>query len=205
MLDNQSVRAGMARVVQPVARALLAVGLTPDAVTIIGSVGFSASALYFLPRGQFLAALLVCSCFAFSDMLDGTMARLSGSTGKWGAFLDSTLDRVGDGAMFSGLLIYFVRIDSPWMVGVTVACLIGGTLVSYTKARAEGLGAQCTVGIAGRSERMIIVAIGALLAGLNVPNAMQIALVLLAVLTVFTVGQRMVAVHQAFARESSAP
>ena len=205
MLDNRSVRNGMARVIQPVARALLAIGLTPDAVTVIGAVGLSASALYFLPRGQFGLGLIICLAFGFSDMLDGTMARLTGTTGKWGAFLDSSLDRLADGAVFTALLIYFVRTDSPWIVAATVVCLIGGTLVSYTKARAEGLGVECTVGIAGRSERLIIAAVGVLLAALNVPYGLQAALVILAVLTVITVLQRMVAVHQTIGREGSTP
>ena len=204
MLDNRSVRNGMARVVQPVARGLLAVGVSPDAVTIVGAVGLSASALYFLPRGQFGLALIVSLCFAFSDLLDGTMARLSGSSGKWGAFLDSTLDRLGDAAVFTGLLIYFVRTDSPWIVAASAACLIGGALVSYAKARAEGLGVECTVGIAGRSERLIIAGVGALLAALNVTYGLQVCLVVLAVLTIITVIQRMVDVHRSLSGAASA-
>jgi CDP-diacylglycerol--glycerol-3-phosphate 3-phosphatidyltransferase len=204
MLDNRSVRNGVARVVQPVARGLLAVGVTPDAVTIVGAVGLSATTLYFLPRGQFALGLIVSLCFAFSDLLDGTMARLSGSTGKWGAFLDSTLDRLADAAVFTGLLIYFVRTDSPWIVAACAACLIGGVLVSYSKARAEGLGVECTVGIAGRSERLIIAAIGVLLAALNVTYGLQVCLVILALLTIITVIQRMVDVHRSLRREAAA-
>ena len=89
----------------PIANALLRVGVTPDAVTIVGTIGVSAGALWFFPRGQFFVGVLFITAFVFSDMIDGNMARSSGQSSKWGAFLDSTLDRIADAAIFGGLVL----------------------------------------------------------------------------------------------------
>ena len=110
---------------------------------MIGTVGTSVAALYFFPRGELLVGTLVICLFVFSDSLDGTMARLAGRPSTWGAFLDSTLDRVADAAIFCGLALWFAGDgDDPTMAAVTLAALVGGLLVSYARARAEGLGAD---------------------------------------------------------------
>lgn len=196
MLNQTNARSVAAHVVDPVAKGLLKIGLTPDAITWIGTIGVSAAAFVFFPRGEFLIGTLVITLFIFSDMLDGTMARLSGRSGNWGAFLDSTLDRIADGAIFASLVIYFASTEQWWLVGATTTCLIGGTIVSYAKARAEGLGMTCNVGIAERTERLLLVLIPTFLAGLGVPYIQSAALWLLALLTVVTVLQRMAHVHQ---------
>ncbi|HQG11091.1 MAG TPA: CDP-alcohol phosphatidyltransferase family protein, partial [Dermatophilaceae bacterium] len=100
---NRLLRASWTKVMTPIAKAFLAIGLTPDAVTIIGTLAVCVSALAFYPRGEFLTGTLLITLFIFSDNVDGVMARLSGRQGVWGAFLDSTLDRVGDAAIFGGL------------------------------------------------------------------------------------------------------
>ncbi len=196
MLNQTGARGVMAHAIDPIAKGLLKIGLTPDAVTIIGTVGAASGALIFFTRGSFWIGTLVIAAFILSDMLDGAMARLSGRSGKWGAFLDSTLDRVADGAIFVSLLIFFSRTDQWGMVAATTICLIGGTVISYAKARAEGLGMTCNVGFAERTERLLIVLIPTFLAGVGVPFIQPIALWALAVLTLLTVGQRMVHVYK---------
>lgn len=191
MLNQTNARQGVAKVAEPVARGLLRLGISPDAVTIVGTVATSAAALWFFPRGQFVPGVLVIVLFIFSDMLDGTMARLSGRQGDWGAFLDSTLDRIADGAIFAALLVWAVRTQSEWTQAAAVTCLVGGQVISYAKARAQSLGYTCDVGFAERTERLIIALLGAFLYGLGVPYVLPAALWVLAVLSVVTVYQRM--------------
>ena len=122
---------------------------------------------------------------------------MTGSNRRWGAFLDSTLDRVGDGAIFGGLVWWYCRYgNEPWLAGLALACLIGGMVVSYAKARAEGLGMTCDVGIAERPERLVIILATTGLSGLGVPFIAAIGLWGLAVATLITVGQRMAEVHR---------
>lgn len=190
MLNNADVRKAVAHVIDPVAKRLLAVGITPDAVTYVGAAGTVAAALWFFPRGQFVAGVLVILLFVFSDLLDGTMARLSGRSGPWGNFLDSTLDRVADGAVFGAILIYFATRGEALATAAGWVCLVGGFTISYSKARAESVGATANVGIAERAERLIVVMVAAFLQGLGVSWALPAALTILAVLTIITVAQR---------------
>jgi CDP-diacylglycerol--glycerol-3-phosphate 3-phosphatidyltransferase len=189
-------KAFVTRVLTPVARALLAVGVSPDVITFIGTIGVSTAALAFYPRGEFLVGTLVITAFVFSDTLDGTMARLSGRSSVWGAFLDSTLDRVADACIFAALLWWFVSDDQLPLAGATLVCLIGGMVVSYAKARAEGLAMTANVGIAERSERLVTVLVATGLAGFGVPYVQAVALWVLAVATVVTVAQRMITVRR---------
>ena len=186
------------RLFTPVARALLAMGVSPDVITWLGTTGVCVGAFAFYPRGKFLAGTLVITAFVFSDTLDGTMARLSGRSSRWGAFLDSTLDRVADASVFGALLLWFAGPGhDPRLVAATMVCLIGGAVVSYTKARAEGLGLTANVGIAERSERLVIVLVATGLSGLfGVPWLQAVGLWVLAVATVVTVGQRMAEVRR---------
>jgi CDP-diacylglycerol--glycerol-3-phosphate 3-phosphatidyltransferase len=186
------------RLLTPPARLLLAIGIGPDVVTWIGTIGVTAAAFAFYPRGELFVGTVVITAFIFSDTLDGTMARLSGRSSRWGAFLDSTLDRVGDAAIFTALLWWFVgRGNQPWLAGVTAVCLIGGAVVSYAKARAEGLGMTCDVGIAERSERLVVALVATGLAGLFHATWIQgVGLTVLAAATLVTVVQRLVHVHR---------
>jgi CDP-diacylglycerol--glycerol-3-phosphate 3-phosphatidyltransferase len=125
------------------------------------------------------------------------MARLSGRSSKWGAFLDSTLDRVSDSAVFVGLALWFAgEGDQLALVWASLICLVGGLLVSYTRARAEGLGLDGNVGLAERTERLIAVLTAAALSGLGVPYVLAVTLWLLGAATWFTVGQRMLHVRR---------
>lgn len=199
MLNQTNARKIAAHVIDPVARGLLSLKITPDMVTIVGTIGVTVASFVFLTRGMWVAGVLVISAFIFSDMLDGTMARLSGRSGKWGAFLDSSLDRVADAAIFSSLLIFFVSTGQSALVAAATICLIGGALVSYAKARAEGLGMTCNVGFAERTERLILVLVPTFL-GTWVPYLQAVALWVLAALTVLTVFQRFAHVYRQASR-----
>ena len=143
---------------------------------------------------------MVCTGFVFTDMLDGILARIKGTTGAWGAFLDSTLDRVADASVFAGLAAWVVYGGhSRLLAGVAMFCLVTGALISYAKARAEGLGIRCDVGIAERTERLVIGLVAAGLTGLGVPYVLAAGLWMLAVLSTVTLAQRVLAVRQATA------
>ena len=196
MLNQTNARAVVGHVIDPIASSLVKAGVSPDTVTIVGTVGVSLSALIFFPGGHFIAGVLIIMLFIFSDMIDGAMARMSGRSGPWGAFLDSTLDRVADGFVFGSILIWAARSQSNWTVAAALICLVGGALISYAKARAEGLGLDCNVGIAERTERLILILLAAFVAGFGVPYVLPAALWLLAALTVVTVYQRIAHVRR---------
>lgn len=194
------LRPAIARVLAPVGRALARTPVTPNAVTIIGTLGVSAGALALFPTGHLFAGTMVCTFFVFADMLDGTLARIKGTTGAWGAFVDSTLDRVADASIFAGIAAWAVLSGhSRLLAGLAIFCLVAGALVSYAKARAEGLGVRCDVGIAERPERLVIGLVVIGLTGLGVPYVLAAGLWLLAVLSTVTLAQRVLAVRQATA------
>ena len=188
----------------PVANLLLRLGVTPDQVTVVGTLGVVVSALWFFPRGQLLIGVLVITAFVFSDLLDGYMARKSGTTSSWGAFLDSTLDRFGDAAIFGGLLLYYVGPHAETMLGeptlyvyVSLACLVLGSVTSYVRARAESLGMTAKVGIAERAERLVLILVATGFNGIfGLPILTELALWLLAAASGITVIQRIIVVRQ---------
>jgi len=192
------LRAGLTRLFTPVADVLLRWGVSPDAVTIVGTLGVAVAALWLFPLGHLFAGTLVITAFVFSDSLDGVMARRSGRASDWGAFLDSTLDRVADAAVFGGLVLYFVlRTDDHLGAGLAVACLALGALVPYARARAESLGMTADVGIAERADRLLAVLVATFLVGLGLPRAVLVTILgLLAVASAVTVVQRMQTVHR---------
>ena len=186
------------RVLTPVVEALARTPVTPNAITVTGAVGMAAGALWLFPTGHLFAGTVVCTIFVLSDMLDGALARVKGTTGAWGAFLDSTLDRIADAAVFAGLTVWLARGGrQPVLAGVTLYCLVAGVMVSYARARAEGLGVRADVGVAERTERLIIVLVSAGLTGLGVPFVLPVGLWALAVLSTITFGQRVLVVRQA--------
>ncbi len=188
----------------PLADLLLRLGVKPDWVTWVGTIGVSAGALWFFPRGQFFIGVLVITAFVFSDIMDGYMARKSGQSSKWGAFLDSSLDRVADAAVFAGLVIYYSREGAETDLGgadlylyLSLACLVLGNLTSYTRARAEGLGMTAKGGIAERADRLVAILVMTGLAGLfDLPVLREITLWALALASLITVFQRMAIVHK---------
>ena len=196
------LRPALSRLLTPLADALARTPVTPNAITITGTAGVVAGALWLFPIGHLFAGTMVCTGFVLADMLDGLLARVKGTSGTWGAFLDSTLDRIGDAAVFAGLTIWLVRTHQLPLAGVGLFCLVVGGLVSYAKARAEGLGIKCDVGVAERTERLLITLVAAGLTGLGVPYVLAIGLWALAVLSVVTLGQRVDAVRRAAAQTS---
>jgi CDP-diacylglycerol--glycerol-3-phosphate 3-phosphatidyltransferase len=192
------LRPALSRLLTPVGEALARTPVTPNAITVTGTVGVAAGALWLFPTGHLFAGTVVCTIFVLADMLDGALARAAGTTGAWGAFLDSTLDRVGDAAVFAGLAVWLARGGhQPLLAGVTLYCLVAGVMVSYARARAEGLGVRADVGVAERSERLVIVLVSAGLTGLGVPFVLAVGLWALAVLSTITFGQRVLAVRRA--------
>lgn len=187
------LRPVIARLLAPLGRALARVGLTPNTVTFLGTAGVVASSLYFYPRGELLAGTLVVTVFALFDMLDGAVARASDAASRWGAFLDSTLDRLADAAVLSGLILWFMGGgEDGTLAALTLFCLVTGFGVSYVKARAEALGANCDVGIAERTERLIVLLTAVGLSGLGVPFALPIGLSALALISAITIAQRLI-------------
>ena len=194
---NRYARALVTKVFTPTARLLLRLGISPDVVTLVGTLGVCVGALAFYPRHEFFWGTIVITAFVFSDTLDGTMARLSGRSGNWGAFLDSTLDRIADAAIFGGLVLWYAGEGNALMAGLALACLILGFVVSYARARAEGLDMTANVGIAERAERLVAVLLATGLVGLGVPEILlTVVLALLAVASFITVCQRVLTVRR---------
>ncbi|MGA8994045.1 MAG: CDP-alcohol phosphatidyltransferase family protein [Nocardioidaceae bacterium] len=186
-------RAFWTKVVSPAAHLFLRLGISPDAVTLVGTLGVCAGALVFFPRGQLLVGVLVVTAFVFSDLVDGHMARISGQSSAWGAFLDSTLDRFGDAAIFAGLAMYYVGPgDSEPLAALAIYCLVMGSVTSYARARAESLGMDARGGIAERADRLVAILVMTGLADLlDLPVLIPITLAVLAVASTITVVQRM--------------
>lgn len=194
---NRFARAFFTRLLSPVAALLLRAGVSPDVVTLVGTFGVCAGALAFYPTGHLLIGTLVITAFVFSDTVDGIMARASGRSSSWGAYLDSTLDRVGDGAIFGGLVLWFLGRGDDTLTGtLALACLVLGAVVSYAKARAEGLGMTANVGIAERADRLVAVLVTTGLVGFGLPDiVLTVVLALLALASLVTVVQRMLNVR----------
>jgi CDP-diacylglycerol--glycerol-3-phosphate 3-phosphatidyltransferase len=190
-------RGAWAKILGPIARFLIRRGVSPDLVTLVGTVGVMAGALICFPQGWLWQGVVVITVFVFSDMVDGQMAKLGGTASKWGAFLDSSLDRLGDAAVFGGILLYFVSAyDSLLWASVALAGLVFGQVTSYVKARAESLGFTAGGGLAARADRLLVILVGALLAGLGVPYVLELATALLAVASLITVFQRITQVKR---------
>ncbi len=192
----------------PIAHFLLRHGVSPDAVTLVGTIGVCVGALGFFPRGQIWLGVVVVTAFVFSDLIDGYMARSSGRSSSWGAFLDSTLDRIGDAAIFGGFVLYFANSgDDMVMMVVSLYALVMGSVTSYARAKAESLGMQAKGGIAERADRLVAVLVVAFFADVfNAIILLDIVLWLLAAASTVTVVQRMVLVRrQALGLSQPAP
>ncbi len=190
MLNNPQARKVMSAILEPPARLLLRMHVSPDAITVLGTVLVVATALVCFPSGRFILGPLLITLFAFSDLLDGTMARMRGTSGPWGNFLDATLDRVADGAIFGGIVLWGASNDQVGVTAAALLCLVMGQVTSYAKARAEAVGATANVGIAERAERLIVVLLAVFITGLGVPYVLPVALWALGALGLVTVVQR---------------
>jgi CDP-diacylglycerol--glycerol-3-phosphate 3-phosphatidyltransferase len=187
----------MTRLITPLSRGLLKIGVTANSITVFGAIGTVTASITLFTTGHLFAGTMVITAFVLTDLLDGTLARMSpqGSS-TWGALLDSTLDRLGDAAVL-GSLMYWLNASHDRLVGVAFVALIAGTLISYIKARAESLDIQCNGGIAERTERLIILLVATGFAGLGVHYILALGIWLLTILSVITVVQRLTIVYRA--------
>lgn len=188
----------------PLARVLVRAGVSPNVVTVIGTIATSAAALWLLPSGHLVVGVLVVVVLAFADSVDGLMARERGTESTFGAYLDSTMDRVADAAIFTALGLYLLwQEDEQWQqigFALAMACVVFGMLVSYARARAEGLGISAKAGIAERADRLIFAGVAALAVGLGAPAVvLVIAFALLVLANIITVIQRSIVVYRASA------
>jgi len=177
-------RAIGAHIAEPLAKGLSRSGIKPNALTIIsGTLGVAAAC--FIASSHFLYGAILILLSGLFDILDGALARLTGQSTKFGAILDSTLDRLSEGAIFCALVIWYLPQRATLEIIVVLAVLIGSFLVSYLRARGEGVQLECKVGLFTRTERVIVVAAGLLL------NQVSIALWILLVGVYITVAQRL--------------
>jgi CDP-diacylglycerol--glycerol-3-phosphate 3-phosphatidyltransferase len=195
-----NARPVVAKVVAPVVGGLARAGVTADMVTIVGTVGAVASAVFLIGNGVLWWGAVAVTVFVLLDMLDGALARARGGGSVFGAVLDSVGDRAADAAVFGALVWWFSGDgDNRLLVLLALICLVLGVLTSYIKARAEGVGLSADVGIVERTERLILVLVGTGFTGLGVPYALHVTLWILLAGSAVTVGQRFLAVRRAAA------
>ena len=193
---QSSLRAPVTKFITPICRGLLKIGLTANGVTILGTISSVMVAILLIPNGHLLAASLALTGFLLFDLLDGTMARLSEQgTNKWGALLDSTLDRISDAAILGSLLWYLEKNNQTLSVVVLINVVLG-FLISYIKAKAESLDIDCNGGFAERTERLIITLVALGVAGLGFSVALVLGMWILLFASLVTVAQRFQIVYQ---------
>ena len=175
---------------EPIARLIGRTGISPNLVTLIGA-SLNLGVAWVLAQGYMRIGGFLVPLVALFDALDGTLARLTERRSRFGAFLDSTMDRFSEAILFLGLLLFYTRQGARQEILLIYATIVGSLMVSYARARAEGLGLQCKVGLLTRLERVIILTIALVL------DQMSIALWVLAILTNFTALQRMYYVWRA--------
>jgi CDP-diacylglycerol--glycerol-3-phosphate 3-phosphatidyltransferase len=192
-----NARPRVAKVLAPVVRGLARMGVTPDMVTVTGTVCAVLGAVLLIGTGHLFWGAFAVTLSVLLDMLDGALARARGGGSVFGAVLDSTGDRAADAAIFGALAWWYSGGGhNRVLVLLALLCLVLGVLTSYIKARAEGVGLSCDVGIVERTERLILVLVGTGFTGLGIPYAVDVALWALLVGSAVTVGQRLVAVHR---------
>lgn len=196
---SSSLKPAVTRLINPVARLAVAAGLTPNAITILGACGVLVSAAWFYPREEFFWGTLAIVFFALSDLFDGAMARLSKSgASPWGGFLDSTIDRITDSAITIAVIIPLIAADDP-LSYLGLLILVSGFLIPYIRAKAESFGINCSIGIAERTERLVIMLTAIGFHGLGVPHVLACGFWLLSILGVVTVLQRVYVVRRGLA------
>ena len=191
-MNLQEIRRNLAsRVTDPIVGVLSKSGITPNALTLI-NLALNIVAAYFIATGHFIIGGVLILGSGLFDLLDGALARFSKQTTKFGAVLDSTADRISEAATLCGLLIWYVAKEGATLeVMLVLVVLVGSFLVSYIRARAEGLGWQCQVGLFTRAERVIVLAIGLLVSWVSILSVF-VALCVLVVFVLVTVVQRLV-------------
>ena len=196
-MRSAAARPRVGRVVAPVVGALHRAGVSPDAITLTGTLGAVAAAVLLIGNGYLWWGAVTVTVFVLLDMLDGALARARGGGSVFGAVLDSVGDRAADAAIFGALIWWFSGPgDDRLIVLLALLCLVLGVLTSYIKARAEGVGLRCDVGLVERTERLILVLVGTGFTGLGIPYSLPVALWLLLAGSAVTVVQRVVAVRR---------
>ena len=194
---QSSLRAPVTKFITPICRGLLKIGLTANGVTILGTISSVMASILLIPNGHLFAACLAITGFVLFDLLDGTMARLSEQgTNKWGALLDSSLDRISDAALLGSLLWYLEKNNQTLSVVVLINVVLG-FLISYIKAKAESLDIECNGGFAERTERLIITLVALGVSGLGFSVALVLGMWILLIASLVTVVQRFKIVYQA--------
>jgi phosphatidylinositol phosphate synthase len=194
---NVFARASVSRVTDPVGAWLVRAGLTPNAMTLIGTAGTVVCALVFFPLNMLFLGSALVTLFVLFDLLDGSMARTSGQVTRFGTVLDASCDRIADGVLFGAMAWWALVVVGDRITGAAaLVSLVAAQVISYVKARAEAAGLRGDGGLVERAERFIIALVGTGLEGLGVPHAARIGLSLLAVLAVITVVQRLLSVQR---------
>jgi CDP-diacylglycerol---glycerol-3-phosphate 3-phosphatidyltransferase len=182
----------------PFVNLFIRLGISPDVITFVGTVGVVAGALIFFPQGHLFWGVLFITAFIFSDLIDGAMARKTGRVSTFGAFFDSTLDRIGDAAIFGGLVLYFAGPGDNYLyLCLSLYCLVMGAVTSYARAKAESLGLKAEGGIAERADRTVAILVATGVSDWwNLPILLEVTIWALAVAITVTVLQRIRMVHQ---------
>ena len=198
----EKLRGPWRKIISPIARALVKLGVTANMVTIAGAVGTAFFAVLTGFTGWLLPGAAMITVMVIFDSLDGTVAAQSGGGTAFGAFLDSTVDRIADWAVLLGVAIYLIRLKYFWtlwpQIGFWAALvsMMTAFVTSYIRARAQSIGLDAKNGIATRSDRLVIILVGMGLIGMGLPVAvLSCFMVLLAVLGAVTVGQRLYTVY----------
>jgi len=194
---QRSLRDPVAKIISPLVNTLIKLGINANTISTIGGLGTVFCALYFFPKGDFFIGVIWVAAFVLFDLFDGAVARASNQgVSNWGALLDSTLDRLSDAAIFVGALLYFID-KSDKLVPIIILVTCASFMVSYIKARAEALGIECNGGLAERSERLIIALAAYGFHGLGLDYSMAIGIWVLAIISIYTMAQRMMIVYKA--------
>jgi len=196
MLDNQQTRAIANRGFVPVAKFLLKIGLSANSVTVITGLSLVLIVISTIPFGRFGYALLFSLPLVFGDALDGTMARLTNSTSKFGGFLDSVVDRFTDATIVGAFIAWAIYAGENDTALLAMGVLATGFLIPYVRAKAESVGIDCKVGLMERTERLLVLGVITLLSAFGVVSAIWWGMLVLLVLNTFTIGQRLWHVYQ---------
>ena len=185
-------------VLAPFINLFIRLGISPDAVTLVGTLGVAAGALVFFPQGWLWQGVLVVTAFVFSDLIDGAMARKIGRTDTFGAFLDSTLDRIADAALFGGMALFFAwQTEDRLYLVLALVCLAMGSVTSYARSKGEQLGFNAKTGLAERPDRLVGLLVPTFFGDLlDLPILYEVALWLIAALSTITVAQRILLVRR---------
>jgi len=205
---NIHARAAVSRALVPLGTGLARAGVSPDAITVVGTVGAVAASVGLLANGFWFSGTLAITFFVLLDIVDGAVARARGQGTAFGAVLDSCSDRVADAAIFGAIAWFYALHGQRWMLLAALLCLVLGALTSYIRARAEAAGLTATVGVAERAERLIIVLVGTGLTGfpgLHLPFVLAVALWLLVAASAVTVAQRFATVFAQTRRQHPQP